>query len=131
MGCVSWQDEQKLWRKRLTWGRESVEEFGASLYRLACECGYREAKETMFSAGGVEWCWEIRLRYFSESERILNLCHASEHVWSVSRVLLPDSIADQRIWSGEALSVLESEGGRGLGDWLKSQAGPHRGRSER
>lgn len=131
VGCVSWQDEKGSWHKRLTWGRESAEEFGASLYRLACECGYREAKETVFSADGGEWCWEICLRYFSESERILDWYHASEHVWSVSRVLFPDSTADQRTWSGDALSVLECGGGCGLVDWLKSRAGPHRGKKRK
>lgn len=131
VGCVSWQDEAGHWHKRLTWGRESAEEFGASLYRLACECGYREAEQTVFSADGGEWCWEICLRYFSESVRILDWYHVSEHVWSASRTLFPDSTANQKAWADEALSVLAGEGGPGLSRWLGARAGPLRGKKRK
>jgi hypothetical protein len=52
VGCVYWQDEHERWHKRVLWGRESVEEFAASLFRLACECGYQEAQTKVFAADG-------------------------------------------------------------------------------
>lgn len=52
VGCVYWQDEGDHWHKQVLWGREGPEEFGASLYRLACRCGYRQAQEKIFAADG-------------------------------------------------------------------------------
>ena len=37
--CVYWQDAREHWRKQRIWGRESPDEFGAALGRLACQCG--------------------------------------------------------------------------------------------
>ena len=66
VGCVYWQNPRGRWDKRVLWGRESVEEFGASLFRLACQCGWREAPEKLFGADGGDWCWTIQRLYFSE-----------------------------------------------------------------
>jgi hypothetical protein len=35
VGCVAWEDDRGAWHQRLVWGRESPEEFGAALWRLA------------------------------------------------------------------------------------------------
>src|SRR5262245_9643622 len=42
VGCVYWQDGRETWHKQVVWGRDNTEDFGASLFRVACECGYRE-----------------------------------------------------------------------------------------
>ena len=43
VGCVDWQDDRQRWQKQMVWGRESPEEFAASLWRLAMQCGYGQA----------------------------------------------------------------------------------------
>jgi hypothetical protein len=48
VGCVAWQDDKDRWHKQVVWGRESPAEFAAALWRLACQCGYVEAKENCF-----------------------------------------------------------------------------------
>lgn len=125
VGCVYWQDDQGRWHKRMVWGRESPQQFGASLYRLACECGYREAEEKIFAADGADWCWDIHLRYFNDAAGILDWYHASEHVWQTAKILKPAAAASA--WVDQAQAVLRDAGGGGLVTWLQQQRPGTRG----
>lgn len=126
VGCVYWQDAQERWHKEVLWGRESSKEFGASLYRLACRCGYRQAREQIFAADGADWCWEIQQRYFATAEGVLDWFHVSEHVWETARVLCPaDGAAG---WVDQAQALLRDRGGEGLLNWLLPQRVAARGR---
>lgn len=129
VGCVYWEVGEDRWNKRVIWGHEDAEAFGASLYRLACRCGYREADETIFAADGGEWCWSIRERYFGDSEGILDWYHAGEHVWTCARTRYAGSAAT--VWADEALGVMRRAGGEGLVTWLERQRPPTRGRKRR
>lgn len=81
VGCVYWQNDREQWQKRMVWGRDTPEDFGAALFRVACECGYREASEKIFASDGGEWCWDIQARYFSQARGILDWYHANEHIY--------------------------------------------------
>lgn len=118
IGCVYWQDDDETWHKQMIWGREDVQAFGASLYRLACRCGYRQAEERIFAADGGEWCWSIHQEYFADAQGILDWYHASEHIWETARVLHPDDETARRAWADQALTLLRDEGGCGLLDRL-------------
>jgi hypothetical protein len=118
VGCVYWQDSTDHWHKQMVWGRESPEDFGAAVWRLACQCGYREAREKIFAADGGGWCWDIQARYFSDAAGVLDWYHASEHVWDAARQVAPGSSAE---WAGGALDRLHAGGGAELLGWLKSQ----------
>lgn len=120
VGCVYWQDEQEHWHKQILWGRESVEEFGASLYRLACRCGYRQAEEKIFAADGGDWCWSIHDTYFADASGILDWYHANEHVWTCAKALFNDQ-AEIKVWAEEALQHMREAGGYGLLTWLLQQ----------
>jgi len=124
VGCVAWEDERGDWHKQLVWGRESPEEFGAALWRLACRYGYQEATEKLFAADGGAWCWDIQARHFSDAVGILDWYHVSEHLWSTAKVAAPDQ-ADS--WAHTALHHLHDGGGTALLDWLRPQIGPRRG----
>ena len=126
VGCVYWQDAHEHWHKEVLWGRESAEEFGASLYRLACRCGYRQARERIFAADGADWCWNIQQRYFAAAEGILDWFHVSEHVWETARVLCPADGA--AAWVDQAQALLRDSGGEGLLKWLLPQRTAARGR---
>jgi hypothetical protein len=120
VGCVYWQDAQERWHKQMIWGRESPEEFGAALFRLACQCGYRQAEERIFAADGADWCWDIHARYFSQATGILDWYHASEHVWNAAHALHADD-PTAKAWAEEALGRLRCHGGDGLVEWLRNQ----------
>jgi hypothetical protein len=125
VGCVYWQDESDRWHKQMVWGRESPEEFGASLFRLACRCGYRQAAEKIFAADGADWCWEIRDRYFGDATGILDWYHVSEHLWAVAHALHPDAESAAN-WIAEATRLLRHQGGSGLVNWLTAQRSLYR-----
>ncbi len=127
VGCVYWQDERDCWHKRVVWGQEEdFLSFGASLYRLACRCGYRQAEEKIFAADGGEWCWTIHQTYFSDAEGVLDWYHASEHVWACGHALHRDH-AETAVWCEEALCRLREGGGEGLLKWLWAQQKLRRG----
>jgi len=130
VGCVYWESTQGHWHKQMIWGRESPEEFGAALFRLACLCGYRQAAEKIFAADGGEWCWDIHARYFADAAGVLDWFHASEHVWEAAHALHPDATA-ARAWADEALEHLRYQGGTGLTEWLRDQAACWRGAKQK
>jgi len=127
VGCVYWQNAQGSWQKRVIWGRDCPEDFGATLYRLACECGYRQAPEKIFAADGGDWCWDIQARYFSQATRILDWYHANEHLWETARHLISVT-ADAHVWARQAETVLWNQGGEKLTLWLREQQKSHRWR---
>lgn len=129
VGCVYWQDERERWHKRVIWGQEEdYQSFGASLFRAACQCGYREAKEKIYAADGGDWCWGIHQHYFAEASGILDWYHASEHVWTCAKALHSKPDASQR-WAEEALDLLYEAGGEGLLNWLLKEIKLRRGKS--
>jgi hypothetical protein len=126
VGCVAWEDAEGVWHKQLVWGRESPEEFGAAVWKLACRCGYQEAKEKLFAADGGAWCWEIQARHFSDAAGILDWYHASEHVWRAAPIVASDHADD---WAREALRQLHDGGGKAALAWLAGQIPPRRGKA--
>lgn len=129
VGCVYWQDENERWQKQVVWGQEDLGTFAASLFRLACEHGYRDADEKIFIADGGEWCWGIHDKYFADADGILDWYHASEHVWDCGKVL--HSADDVKPWVDEGLELLRTKGGEGLLDWLQPQLSGLRGRKRK
>lgn len=130
VGCVYWQDDKDQWHKRMIWGREDVPEFGAALYRLACQCGYRQAQERLYTCDGGDWCWTIHALYFSEATGILDWYHASEHVWKTAHGLFAEQNAATS-WADQALALMRDEGGGGLLAWLSRQLAGRRGRARK
>jgi len=126
VGCVSWQDDQQHWHKRVIWGQEEdYLSFGAALFRLACRCGYRQARERVFAADGGEWCWSIRQEYFPDAEGILDWYHASQHVWECGKSLHADC-QPAAAWVDQALTLMSEQGGEDLLNWLLPQRPPLR-----
>lgn len=126
VGCVYWQDEKERWHKQVVWGQEDLQTFAASLFQLACECGYKEADEKIFIADGGDWCWGIHQKYFVEASGVLDWYHASEHVWDCGKAL--HSSAEVKPWVDEALTQMRTNGGRGLLEWLQPQLSGLRGK---
>jgi hypothetical protein len=131
VGCVYWQDADEHWHKRVLWGQEEdFLSFGTSLYRLACRCGYRQAREKIFAADGGEWCWTIHQTYFADAAGVLDWYHASQHVWACGKALHSESQA-ARQWVDEALGQLRFQGGEGLLNWLLSERRARRGKKRK
>lgn len=125
VGAVAWQDDAGRWHKQVLWGRESPQEFGAALYRLACRYGYEQAAEKLFAADGADWCWELQQTFFSAATPIVDWYHVSEHVWETARRIATDT--DVNGWAHAALDELHTGGGTALVAWLEPQQKAHRG----
>lgn len=131
VGCVYWQDEDDDWQKQVVWGQEEdFRSFGASLLRLACRCGYRQAQEKIFAADGGEWCWTLHQQYFADASGILDWYHANEHLWQCAHTLFPDRTA-AAAWAGPAETLLYGGGGSALLSWLLSERSVRRGAKRR
>ena len=120
-GTVFWQDRQEHWHKRVIYGRESSEQFGLALWRLAGRCGMLVAREVIFISDGGVWCDTVYKKYFRDATRILDWYHLSEHVWDAGRELHPHDDAAVRRWVATCLNILESSSGRGLLRHLQTQ----------
>ncbi len=126
VGCVAWEDDRDVWHKQLVWGRESPEEFGAALWRLACRCGYPQAKDKLFAADGGEWCWTIHTQYFADAEGLLDWYHVSEHVHAAAKSVAPNAVED---WAKATLDQLWNQGGESLIAALETQLKNRRGKA--
>ena len=80
---------------------------------VGSECGYRQAKEKLFTCDGGDWCWTIHALYFSEATGILDWYHASEHVWATAHSLFVEDAAAIG-WADQALALMRDTGGAGL-----------------
>ena len=120
LSCVYWQDDCEHRHKQIMWGQEDLATFTASLFQLACGCGYREADEKVFIADGGDWCWGIQKKYFVDASGVLDWYHACEHIWDYAKVLRSAN-EDVQSWVDEALSLLRTKGGEELLDWLHPQ----------
>ena len=126
VGCVAWEDDRGAWHKQLVWGREAPEEFGAALWRLACRCGYQQAKDKLFAADGGDWCWTIQATYFSDATGLLDWYHVSEHVHAAAKIV---AASDAEGWAQAALDQLWNQGGESLIAGLEAQLNGRRGQS--
>ena len=119
VGCVYWQERGGRWRKRLIYGMEDPQAFGRKLWYLACECGYRQARQRIFAADGGPWCWGIAQRHFQQATWILDWYHASEHVWQTAAALYPADRCQAAAWAHHCLELMRNQGGAGLLAHLK------------
>jgi hypothetical protein len=104
-----------------------VEEILTSLYLLACRCGYRQAREKIFTTDGCDWCWEVIASHFGDAVGIVDWYHVSEHVWTAAHALHPAEQDAASRWAGDALQILRTQDGTRLVGWLSDQRGSRRG----
>ncbi|HHV63296.1 MAG TPA: ISKra4 family transposase [Firmicutes bacterium] len=69
--------------------------------------GEEHAKEIIALGDGAFWIWNIVNSYFPEAVQIIDWYHASEHVWSLGRVLYEDDEQRCRDWVDQGLELLK------------------------
>jgi len=77
---------------------ESAEEFGRRLYAEALRRGWDEALNKSVLGDGAVWVWNQAELHFFDAVHIVDLWHASEHLWHVARSLHPTDLVQQRRW---------------------------------
>lgn len=96
------------------------------MWRLACRCGYQQAKDELFAADGGDWCWTIQATYFSDATGLLDWYQVSEHVHAAAKIVAPSDAAG---WARAALDQLWDQGGESLIEALATQLKGRRGQS--
>jgi hypothetical protein len=77
---------------------ETAGEFGRRIYLEAWKRGWNRAGKKVFMGDGSEWIWNIAGDHFPGAIQIVDLFHARQHLWDLSRKLYPNQEAEQRRW---------------------------------
>jgi hypothetical protein len=77
---------------------ETSEEFGKRLYLEAWKRGWSRAQKRVVMGDGSEWIWNQAHLHFPDATEIVDLYHASEHLWDLVRKLHPNDEASQNRW---------------------------------
>jgi hypothetical protein len=77
---------------------ETSEEFGKRLYLEAWKRGWSRAQKRVVMGDGSEWIWNQAHLHFPNATEIVDLYHASGHLWELVRKLHPNDEASQNRW---------------------------------
>ena len=77
---------------------ETAEEFGKRLYLEAWKRGWSRAQKKVVLGDGSEWIWNQAALHFPNATQIVDLYHASGHLWELVRKLHPNDEASQNRW---------------------------------
>jgi hypothetical protein len=77
---------------------EPAEEFGKRIYLEAWKRGWSRALKKVVMGDGSEWIWNQADLHFPDATQIVDLRHASEHLWEVARELHPNEEANRNRW---------------------------------
>jgi hypothetical protein len=77
---------------------ETAEEFGKRIYLEAWNRGWNRAEKKVVIGDGAEWIWNNADLHFPGAIQIVDLYHARQHLWDVTRKLYPNDEANQRAW---------------------------------
>jgi hypothetical protein len=81
-----------------TGGIECAEEFGKRIYAEAYHRGWSRAQKKVVMGDGAEWIWNLAAEHFPGAIQIVDLYHARQHLWEVTRTLYPNDNAKQKAW---------------------------------
>jgi hypothetical protein len=106
LGCVftqaTWDKEGYAIRDpdstTYTGAIETADEFGKRIYREAWNRGWSRAEKKAVIADGAEWIWNQADLHFPGAIQIVDLYHAREHLWELTRKLYPNDPANQKAW---------------------------------
>jgi hypothetical protein len=77
---------------------ETASEFGPRLYLEAWNRGWGRAEKKVVIGDGAEWIWNIADNHFPGAIQIVDIFHARQHLWDVTRKLYPGQDAEQKRW---------------------------------
>lgn len=72
-----------------TGGIETVEAFGRRMYAEASHRGWNRAKKRVVIGDGAPWIWNLTQEHFPGARQIVDLYHARQHLWELSKKLWP------------------------------------------
>ena len=76
----------------------SVELFAPHFWRLAVQQGVPSAKDSVLTADGADWIWNLAADYLPDSVQIVDWYHALQHLSQAANVLYPTDAAAAKRW---------------------------------
>lgn len=106
LGCVftqtTWDDEGYAIRNpdstTYTGAIETAEEFGKRIYVEAWNRGWSRAEKKVVVGDGAEWIWNLADQHFPGAVQVVDLYHARQHLWELTRKLHPNDTVNQKAW---------------------------------
>ncbi len=86
-------EQPKDWRYVIH--TEQVETFGRLVWCEAWRQGLESAEQVVVLGDGAEWIWKLARWHFPGAIQVLDLWHATEHLWAAGRALLGET--DERV----------------------------------
>jgi hypothetical protein len=77
---------------------ENAEEFGKRIYLEAWNRGWPRAVKKVVMGDGAEWIWNLAQQHFTGAVQIVDLYHARQHLWELTRTLHPNDKTKQKAW---------------------------------
>lgn len=77
---------------------ETAEQFGKRLYLEVWNRGWNRAAKKVVIGDGAEWIWNLADQHFPGAIQIVDLYHAREHLWELTRRLYPNDSCKQQAW---------------------------------
>jgi hypothetical protein len=87
---------------------ETAEDFGLRIYTEAYNRGWDRATIRVVMGDGSHWIWNLADRHFPGAIQIVDLYHAREHLWDLTRKLYPADEVAQKRWVRYKLDWLEN-----------------------
>jgi hypothetical protein len=82
-----------------------------------------ELRPVVVLGDGAKWIWEhVATQFGSERTEIVDWYHASEHIWTVAKVLHGDDTPETKAWAKSGLDRLWQTGPKSLLDWFEASA---------
>jgi len=106
LGCVF---TQTTWDKKgyairdpdsttYTGAIETAVEFGRRIFLEAWKRGWSRAKKKVVIGDGAEWIWNLVAEHFPDAIEIVDLYHARQHLWEVTRQRYPHEGNKRKAW---------------------------------
>lgn len=102
-------DGEEAFTNQYTATLENAEAFGEHWYALALRSGLQTAKQVVVLGDGAAWIWNQAGYHFPEAEQILDVFHATEHLYEAARSAYGES-AEETLLFGNARKAELHEG---------------------
>jgi hypothetical protein len=101
-----WVDTPKEGSMRYVARRTAKGDFDQLLYGLARQSGLSQAKQIVVLGDGAAWIWKLAEEHFPGAVQIVDLYHAQEQVWQVTRAVSGPQTEAATVWAKHACDLL-------------------------
>lgn len=86
---------------------ETAEEFGHRIYPEAVLRGIETAKKVCVLGDGAPWIWNLADEHFHGAIQIIDLYHAREHYWNISKMIFGADKVQLKSWAADRRKELD------------------------